>query len=81
MSEPESIDSKTSQTLAKEPRAGLSVWQVVQSTLAGAIGVQSNKNRENDFKHGNIWIYVISGIIFTLIFILSITGVVRIALA
>lgn len=57
------------------------IWRVLQSTLAGAIGVQSNKNREKDFENGNIWVFVVSGIIFTLLFILTITTVVRIAIS
>lgn len=56
-------------------------WRVFQSTMAGAIGVQSNKNREKDFKNGNIWVFVFSGIVFTLLFILTITTLVRIALS
>ncbi len=42
---------------------------IVKSTLAAAAGVQSNKNRERDFAHGNILAYVVSGIIFTALFI------------
>lgn len=54
---------------------------IIQSTLAAAFGVQSSKRREEDFQHGSIWVYIAAGIIFTIIFIFSVLGVVRIALA
>jgi|TARA_B110000483_G_scaffold77522_2_gene96542 hypothetical protein len=62
-------------------KSGLSLSRIIRSTLAGAIGVQSNKNREEDFKNGSIWVYIVSGIIFTALFILTVTTVVKIALS
>jgi len=50
---------------------------IVKSTLAAAMGVQSNKNRERDFAHGNILAYVVSGIIFTVLFISTVIVVVK----
>lgn len=67
---------------ANKPKTSRPTFRrVLQSTLAGAIGVQSNKNREKDFENGNIWVFVASGIIFTVIFILTITTIVRIAVS
>jgi hypothetical protein len=43
--------------------------QIIISTLAGAIGVQSNRNRERDFSGNNIWVYVLSGLILAALFI------------
>jgi hypothetical protein len=54
---------------------------IVLSTVAAAFGVQSTKNRERDFKHGSIWVFVLSGIIFTVLFIFTVTTVVRIVLS
>lgn len=62
----------------KEKKPGF--WQVVFSTLAAFLGVQSNKNRERDFKHGNFLAYVVSGLIFTVIFIFTVITVVRMVL-
>ena len=56
-------------------------WSIVGSTLAAAFGVQSSKNRERDFQHGNIWIYIAAGIIFTTLFVFSVIGVVKLVLA
>ncbi|MDP1521176.1 DUF2970 domain-containing protein [Porticoccus litoralis] len=56
-------------------------WQIVFSTMAAFFGVQSNKNRERDFKHGNIYAYVASGLIFTVIFIFCVITVVKMVLS
>ncbi|MCP8898381.1 DUF2970 domain-containing protein [Gilvimarinus xylanilyticus] len=46
-----------------------SIGQTILSTLAAAVGVQSNKNRERDFTQGNLYVYVAAGIIFTGLFV------------
>ncbi len=56
------------------------VWDIVKSTLAGALGVQSSKNRERDFKHGSIKVFIAAGVIFTLIFIAVVITVVKLVL-
>ena len=43
--------------------------KVVKSIFAGAIGVQSSKNREEDFQAGSPWPYIIGGLVFTALFI------------
>jgi hypothetical protein len=58
-----------------------SVLHIVLSTVAAAFGVQSNKNRERDFKGGNIYIYIAAGVIFTTVFVLAVMLVVRTVLA
>ena len=52
------------------------VWQVISSVLAAAIGVQSEENRKRDFASDSIWPFVIGGVIFTLLFVLSLLGLV-----
>lgn len=58
-----------------------SFLHIALSTLAAAFGVQSNKNRERDFKGGSIVPYVVAGIIFTVVFITAVVVVVRLVLA
>lgn len=53
-----------------------SLLHVVKSVLAAAIGVQSEKNREMDFKHGSLPAYLIVGAIATVLFIFAIKTVV-----
>lgn len=54
--------------------------QIVMSTLAAAIGVQSHKNRERDFTGGNIYTYIAAGVIFTIVFVVVMVLVVKLVL-
>ncbi|UTF60735.1 DUF2970 domain-containing protein [Gilvimarinus sp. DA14] len=60
------VDDRSQQ---KANKRAPSLWQIVVSTLAAAVGVQSNKNRERDFTQGNLIAYVVAGIVFTGLFI------------
>ena len=51
--------------------------RVLQSTLATALGVQSQKNREKDFEEGNAGVFIAAGILFTALFIASVLAVVN----
>lgn len=53
---------------------------IAKSVISAAIGVQSNKNREQDFQHGSLSAYVIGGVIFTIAFIGVIVFVVSLVL-
>ena len=54
---------------------------VVKSILAAGIGVQSEKNRQRDFEKGNPLVFIIGGIIFTLLFIIAVASVVGLVLS
>lgn len=54
---------------------------VVKSILAAGIGVQSEKNRQRDFEKGNPLVFIIGGIIFTILFILTVASVVGLVLS
>lgn len=58
-----------------------SFWQVIASVLASFIGVQSHRNRERDFKHGNVLHFIIAGIVLTVLFVLLIYTVVQLVLS
>lgn len=71
-----------SQKKAEPPeRKGVTAWQVVQSTLAAALGVQSRKNRERDFEQGKASHFIFAGIAFTLVFIGVMVAIVRVVLS
>lgn len=55
-------------------------WQVVLSVLAAALGVQTEANRQRDFTQRSPLPYIIGGLIFTVLFVLSIIGVVMLVL-
>ena len=49
---------------------------VLGSVLAGMFGVQSSRKREKDFTHGKPSQYIIIGLLVTVVFVLSIWGLV-----
>lgn len=55
-------------------------WQIILSTLAGAFGVQSRKNHQQDVGHGHIYVYRIAGLSFTVILVAMLIIVVSIVL-
>ena len=57
----------------------LTIMQVIRGVLAAAVGIQSNKNREKDFKYGSLSIYIVAGLIFTVLFVLLISFLVSMA--
>jgi len=58
----------------------LSILQVMKSVFAATIGVQSNRNRERDFRKGSAKIFIVAGIIGTALFVATIFAVVRLVL-
>jgi hypothetical protein len=54
--------------------------QTVGSVLAAAFGVQSSANRQRDFKHGKARNFIIAGLVFTALFVLTLVLVVRLVL-
>lgn len=55
-------------------------WQMVQSVAAAAFGVQSGKNRARDFTHGKPSHFVMLGILFTVVFALTLFGIVQLVM-
>lgn len=69
------IDLESLKMSQKKPIAN--VKRLILSLLAGLVGVQSNRNREEDFTRGNIWVFIIGGIVLTTLFIVSLILLVR----
>ncbi len=65
---------------AGDDKVELSFLQLARSTLSAFIGVQSNANRERDFSHGKVSHFIWMGLLFGLVFVLTLTGVVRLVL-
>jgi len=61
-------------------KSKVSFLSILQSTLAAAIGVQSEKNRQRDFTHGKPIYFIIAGLIFIVVFIAVIITVVQLVL-
>ncbi|MFT7131538.1 MAG: hypothetical protein ACI81O_000244 [Cyclobacteriaceae bacterium] len=54
--------------------------QIMLSVIAAAFGVQTGKNYERDFTSGSPLPYIVGGIVFTVLFVLTIVGVVSLVL-
>jgi len=54
--------------------------QVIGSVLAAALGIQSSRNRERDFRQGRIGVFIAAGILVTAVFIAAIVVVVQLVL-
>lgn len=54
---------------------------LLATTLAAAIGVQSSKNLEQDFSQKSPIPFIFAGIVFTVIFLLSVIFIVKIVLS
>ena len=57
-----------------------SFLDVLSSVLASMFGVQSNRKREQDFTHGKPSQYIIIGLLVTVVFILTIWGLVSVVM-
>ena len=67
-------------TPGQEETDGPGFREVVMSVLAAALGVQTSKNRERDFTRGNPLVFIAAGLIFTVLFVLTLIGVVNLVL-
>jgi len=64
----------------EKPGSEPSLLDVFGSVLASMFGVQSSRNREKDFSHGKPYQYIIIGLLVTVVFILTIWGVVKLVM-
>jgi len=58
----------------------VTLWQTVVSVLAAGFGVQSEKNRERDFQQGSMKAFIVIGVVFTVVLVLFVMGLVKLAL-
>ncbi len=55
-------------------------FTVMLSVIAAALGVQSEKNRERDFSQSSPLPFIVGGLVFTVLFVLTLVGVVMLVL-
>ena len=60
---------------------GPGVLKIIQSILAGAFGVQSDKRRQEDFSSHSPLPYIIAGLLFTTGFVITLVVVVKLVLS
>jgi len=71
------VNKVTTEAKKKKQKIG----SLIKSILAAGIGVQSDKNRQEDFAGGNPLAFIIGGFIFTILFILCVAVVVGLVLS
>ena len=64
----------------KDAARAPSFIDVLGSVLASMFGVQSNRKREQDFTHGKPSQYIVIGLLVTVVFMLTIWGVVTLVM-
>ena len=65
----------------QEVKNKISILSLMGSIFASAFGVQTNKNRERDFKHGKFHHFIIGGIVFAVLFVLAVIGIVKMVMS
>ncbi|MEX2475574.1 DUF2970 domain-containing protein [Marinobacter sp.] len=70
-------DSDNQQPERKSP----GVLKIMQSIIAGAFGVQSDKRRQEDFSSHSPLPYIIAGLLFTIGFVVTLVLIVEVVLS
>lgn len=65
----------------KSPSVRPGVLKIMQSIIAGAFGVQSDKRRQEDFSSHSPLPYIIAGLLFTVGFVVTLVLVVKLVLS
>lgn len=65
----------------KQQRPRPRIVSLIGSLVAAAFGVQSSRNRERDFQHGNASHYIVGGIVFAGVFVVAVWLAVRLVLS
>jgi hypothetical protein len=72
--------TKADEAQKADADAPLSFWQIAGSAVAAAFGVQSRANRERDFTRGKPLHFIVAGVVFTALFVLTVAMVVQLVL-
>lgn len=70
----------TTETPQEDKGVKISFFQLLKSTLSAFIGVQSNKNRERDFKHGKMSHFIAIGLLVGILFVVTLVTLAQIAI-
>ena len=60
---------------------GTGLRAMLGSVLAAAIGVQSQENKERDFEQGRFSHFVVAGLVFTVLFVVTVASIAKLATA
>lgn len=73
-------DDSTEKQTSEEDKAP-TIFQVFASVSAAFFGVQSSKNKQRDFKHGNHKVFIVVGLCMTAIFLATVISIVQFVLS
>ncbi|MBE1275950.1 DUF2970 domain-containing protein [Enterovibrio baiacu] len=54
---------------------------IVKSVFAAMFGVQSDKNRQRDFKQSSMVPYIVVGVVFVVLFVLGLMAIVSVVIS
>ncbi|MEZ9523337.1 DUF2970 domain-containing protein [Enterovibrio norvegicus] len=54
---------------------------IVKSVFAAMFGVQSDKNRQRDFKQSSMVPYIVVGVVFVVLFVLGLMAIVSVVMS
>ena len=74
---PDNEQRPVNQPPAQKP---IPLVDVVLSVIQASFGVQNARNRERDFTHGRFGVFVAAALVFTVLFVLTIVGIVSLVL-
>ena len=64
----------------KDSPKPLTFFEILGSTVAAALGVQSFANRKRDFTRGEVRHFIISGIVFVVCFVVGMVALVNLVI-
>ncbi|MDX1599106.1 MAG: DUF2970 domain-containing protein [Marinobacter sp.] len=74
-------EGKEDDTNEKPSSGHPGVLKIMQSIIAGAFGVQSDKRRQEDFSSHSPLPYIVAGLLFTIGFVVTLVIVVKLVLS
>lgn len=77
---PETAPETAPETPTEQPPK-LTFWQLLKTSLAALIGVQTEANRSRDFQSGRPLQFILLGVVAALIFVLLVVAVVQLVLS
>lgn len=80
MSSKDSIDNTKNNPPHGQEAESLSVFQTIKSVLWAMIGIQSRENLKRDFSKGSAKNFIITGIFFVILFVITLILTVKFVL-
>ena len=75
-------DANQNETTPEQPtKKPLSLAHIIGSTIGAAFGVRNSNAHEEDFAKAKASTYIIAGVVFTALFVLTVVAVVKLVLS